>query len=132
MESDDAVEGQKLVTVTAASGVLLVSANVHGNWDDFARLRQIFLDSEALGERRVWIGVGDWVHGPSAERMEILARSGEPLYDYPDRTPELLRALFTLMDQFPGRVLSLCGNHEHAHIGGPRTRKFHDDEAQFL
>jgi hypothetical protein len=125
-------EGRKVVTVTASAGTLLVSADVHGNWDDFARLRQIFLDSEARGEKPVWLSVGDWVHGPSAERHDILGRDGAPLYDYPDRTPELLRALFSLMDQFPGRVLSLCGNHEHAHIGGPRTRKFHDDEAKVL
>jgi hypothetical protein len=125
-------EGPKLLTVAATSGVLFVSGDVHGNFEDFARLRQLFLESDARGEAPLWISVGDWVHGPSDERHEILARTGEPLYDYPDRTPEILRALFELMDRFAGRVLSLCGNHEHAHIGGPRTRKFHDDEAAFL
>jgi hypothetical protein len=123
---------RKLVTLGATEGTLLVSADVHGNCDDFCRLREIFLEADARGERPLWVSVGDWVHGPSAERHDVRARDGELLYDYPDRTPELLRQLFALMDRFPGRVLSLCGNHEHAHIGGPRTRKFHDDEAAFL
>ncbi len=88
---------------------------------DFARLRDLFLDG---GDDCVWIGVGDWVHGPSDTRRD--------LYDYPDRSAEILRELFALMDAHPGRVLSLLGNHEHAHIGGVRTSKFHDDEAAFL
>jgi hypothetical protein len=40
--------------------------------------------------------------------------------------------LFALMDRYPGRVISICGNHEHAHIGGYRTGKFHGDEAGHL
>ncbi|HEY0190444.1 MAG TPA: hypothetical protein VGC42_04930, partial [Kofleriaceae bacterium] len=56
----------------------------------------------------------------------------EPLYAYPDETPALLDGLFALMAQFGDRVLSVCGNHEHAHIGGRRTSKFHRDEAAFL
>jgi Calcineurin-like phosphoesterase len=117
-------EGPKVVIVGAGHGPVLVSADVHGHFEDFARLREIFLSSHARGEDPLWVSVGDWVHGPA----------GEPraLYDYPDRTPELLRGLFALMDAHPGRVLSILGNHEHAHIGGVRTSKFHDDEAAFL
>ncbi len=130
----NAVEGRKVSTLTQTRGRLMITADLHGNWDDFARLREIFLTLDARGEAPVWVSVGDWVHGPAAdaERDPITSRDGRPLYDYPDRSPDLVRALFVLMDQFPGRVLSVCGNHEHAHIGGPRTRKFHDDEAAFL
>ena len=32
----------------------------------------------------------------------------------------------------PEQVLFVLGNHDYAHLGGPRTRKFHDDEAAFL
>jgi hypothetical protein len=110
----------KVVTV-AHHGPVLVSADLHGHYQDFARLRDIFL---AGGDDCVWIGVGDWVHGPSDARRD--------LYDYPDSSGEILRELFALMDTYPGRVLSLLGNHEHAHIGGVRTSKFHDDEAAFL
>jgi hypothetical protein len=125
-------EGPKLCTVETR-GPILVSADVHGHYDDFARLRAIFLESDARGEQPTWVSVGDWVHGPSEdERRRVTTSDGEALYDYPDRTPELLRELFALMDAHAGRVVSLCGNHEHAHIGGRRTRKFHDDEAAHL
>lgn len=122
-----------LTLSSAQRGPVLISADLHGNWDDFARLRELFLASVGRGEDPVWIGVGDWVHGPDgADAVEILDEEGQPLYAYEDRSPEILRALFALMDQHPGRVLSLCGNHEYAHIGGPRTRKFHADEAAHL
>lgn len=83
-----------------------------------------------------WISVGDWVHGPAArdanDAYAIRDRDGVPLYDYPDETAAILVDYFALQQKFPDRVLSLAGNHEWAHFGGPRTRKFHDDEAAFL
>lgn len=127
------IEGPKVVTVEQRQGVALISADLHGNHEDFAALRDLFLAAEARGERPIWVSVGDWVHGPSpAGRRDILGNDGVPLFDYQDRTPEILDELFALMDRFPGRVLSLCGNHEHSHIGGPRTSKFHPDEAAAL
>ncbi len=48
-------DGKKVATVTASEGTLLVSTDLHGNWDDFARLRQVFLDSEARGEHPIWV-----------------------------------------------------------------------------
>lgn len=127
------VEGAKVLTIERASGVALISADVHGNWHDFARLRELFLASEARGEQPLWISVGDWVHGPAAgQRRDIDDARGKALYDYDDETPAVTEALFALMDDYPGRVVSLCGNHEWAHIGGRRTRKFHDDEAAHL
>jgi hypothetical protein len=126
-------EGPKVLTVDRAHGSVLVTADLHGNYEDFAALRGVFLDAEARGEEPMWVSVGDWVHGPSNDgRNPLLDRDGLPLYDYVDRTPEVLDELFALMDRFPGRVLSLCGNHEHSHIGGPRTGKFHLDEAAAL
>lgn len=121
-----------MLTLEGGAGPVLISADVHGNLADFERLRALFLASEARRERPVWISVGDWVHGPSPERAPILDEDGAPLYAYPDDTPALLAAYFALMDQFPAQVLSLCGNHEHAHIGGHRTGKFHRDEAAHL
>jgi hypothetical protein len=111
---------------------VLISSDVHGNLADFERLRELFLESEGRGERPVWISVGDWVHGPSPERHPVTDSEGVPLYAYPDETPALLERLFELMDRYPGQVYSVCGNHEHAHIGGRRTSKFHRDEAAFL
>jgi hypothetical protein len=127
------VEPAKVLTIERAAGPVLISADVHGNLRDFERLRDLFLASEARGEAPLWVSVGDWVHGPAlGQRRDVTDRYGAPLYDYPDQTPELLRGLFDLMDRYPDRVVSLCGNHEHAHIGGRRTRKFHQDEAAHL
>ncbi|MFN2550044.1 MAG: metallophosphoesterase [Myxococcales bacterium] len=120
-------EGRKLRTIEHRDGPVLVSTDLHGNLDDFHRLRAIFESAP----RCLWVSVGDWVHGPAdEERRDVTSDDGEPLYDYDDRSPELLEELFDLMDG--GRVVSLPGNHEHAHVGGKRTRKFHDDEAAFL
>lgn len=123
-----------MVTVTSTRGPVLVSADLHGNLADFERLRDLFLASEARGEQPMWISVGDWVHGPAddGDRRNAADRFGKPLYAYRDETPAILEALFALMDQFGDRVLSICGNHEHAHIGGRRTHKFHGDEAAHL
>lgn len=128
------MEGAKVVTVASMSGPVLISADLHGNLADFERLRDLFLASDARGEQPMWISVGDWVHGPTDERSrcDVLDRFGKPLYAYRDQTPAILEGLFALMDRFGDRVLSICGNHEHAHIGGRRTRKFHFDEAAHL
>lgn len=127
-------EGPKVVTVAGASGPVLVSADVHGNLADFEQLRDVFLASEARGEQPVWISTGDWVHGPPDEdaRRDVLDCHGEPLYAYRDETPAILEALFALMDRFGERVISICGNHEHAHIGGRQTQKFHANEPAHL
>jgi hypothetical protein len=127
-------EGPKVVTITSTRGPVLISADLHGNLADFERLRELFLASDSRGERPIWISVGDWVHGPSdnGERRNATDRFGAPLYAYRDETPAILEALFALMDRFGDRVLSVCGNHEHAHIGGRRTHKFHGDEAAHL
>jgi hypothetical protein len=127
-------EGPKVVTVASTRGAVLVSADLHGNLADFERLRDLFLASDARGEQPMWISVGDWVHGPpdEAARCDVLDRFGVPLYAYRDETPVILEQLFALMDRFGDRVISICGNHEHAHIGGRRTRKFHSDEAAHL
>ena len=127
-------EGPKVLTVAGTSGPILVSSDLHGNLADFERLRAVFLASEARGEHPMWISVGDWVHGPPDEgaRDDVLDRFGKPLYAYRDETPAILEALFGLMDRFGDRVLSLCGNHEHAHIGGRATQKFHPNEPAHL
>jgi hypothetical protein len=128
------VEGPKVVTVTGAAGPVLVSADLHGNLADFERLRDVFLASDARGEQPVWVSVGDWVHGPPdpTARVDVVDRFGVPLYAYRDETPAILDALFALMDRYGDRVVSICGNHEHAHIGGRHTQKFHANEAAHL
>ena len=51
---------------------------------------------------------------------------------YRDESPAILLGLQLLAERHPGRVVALLGNHEHAHIGGPRTAVFARDEAGAL
>jgi hypothetical protein len=122
-----------MVTIGAERGTLLVSADVHGNLADFVALRTLFLDELAGGRDIWWVSVGDWVHGPGAlDRHPVCDRDGAPLYAYADESKQLIAEWFALQDAHPDRAISLCGNHEWSHFGGPRTHKFHRDEASFL
>jgi len=110
-------------------GSLLVSADLHGNWDDFARLRDVWRSLAAPdGTPAQWVILGDLVHGPSDE-----ARRQRPnLLDYEDRSAVLIDAVSGLRDEHPEHVHYVLGNHDHAHLGGPPTTKFHPDEAAHL
>jgi hypothetical protein len=115
------------------AGTLMVSADLHGNLEDFLRLESLFEEALAAGEDRIWVGLGDWVHGPHpARKKSTLGWAGEELYGYPDESVALLERLAALEARHPGRFFSLLGNHEHAHLGGKKVQKYHPDEAAFL
>ncbi len=109
-------------------GALLVSTDLHGNLEDFERLRALFAELSTAEAPAHWVILGDLVHGPDDEARELFPE----LYGYEDRSPELVEALVRLMEAHPAQVHYVLGNHDHAHVGGPRTRKFHADEAAAL
>jgi len=110
-----------------ASGRLLVATDIQGNLKDFLRMMALF---EASPEDSVLIFTGDLVHGPDEYTEHHWPDYlGTP---YRDESPEVVRAFMEARGRYPGRVHCLLGNHEHAHVGGPRTAKFHDDEARVL
>lgn len=85
---------------------------------------------EASPEDTFLVFTGDLVHGPDPETEENWPDFlGTP---YRDESPAVLGAFVEAQRRYPGRVYCLLGNHEHAHVGGPRTAKFHMDEAQVL
>lgn len=104
-------------------GKLLVTTDVHGNLRDFERMEAIYDELCQADQLVYWLMLGDLVHGPGLQ-----ARSRRPeLYDWPDASPEIVRrAICRTKDP---NVDFILGNHDHAHIGGPRTRKFYPDEA---
>lgn len=108
-----------------ASGPLLVSTDLHGNAEDFARLHAVF---QGLGPRAHWVLLGDLVHGPS----ESARRSDPERCGYEDASPELVDRVFELRESWPERVHVVLGNHDHGHVGGAHTGKFHDDEVAAL
>ncbi len=111
-----------------ARGRCLVSTDLHGDLDAFVALRARFVDLLRDDPASHWVQLGDWVHGPDPE-----TQSREPaLYGYPDRSWAVLEALREAQARWPGQVHGVLGNHDMAHLGGRRTRKFHPDEAAFL
>ncbi len=111
-----------------ARGLLLVSPDLHGNWEDFCRLKAIFTEMLAEDPDAQWVQLGDVVHGPDPK-----ARPRWPeLYDFEDASEALVQGFVDLQDHVPGQVHVILGNHEWAHIGGRPTRKFWPDEAAHL
>jgi len=119
------------VRVLPAHGRLLISTDLHGNREDFERLRALFFrEREAADDPTAvhWALLGDLVHGPSDR-----ARERDPeRFGYQDESPWLVEAVIELREQLPDNVHLLLGNHDHGHIGGPHTSKFHADEVVAL
>ncbi|MBX7096970.1 MAG: metallophosphoesterase [Myxococcaceae bacterium] len=110
-----------------AHGILLVGTDLQGNLADGRKLLERF---EAEGPDAQLVLTGDVVHGPHDDLQDAWPDFlGTP---YRDETPALLELVWQAQARFPGRVHALLGNHEHSHVGGPVTSKFHDDEAQAL
>jgi hypothetical protein len=107
-------------------GRLLVGTDLQGNLGDFRQLMKHF---EATPD--AWLVLtGDLVHGPDeATCARWPLHLGTP---YRDESPALVEAFLEAQRRYPGRVHCLLGNHDHAHIGGPVTAKFYDDEGAAL
>ncbi len=107
-----------------AAGTLLVCTDLQGNLGDFERMVSLW---RAEGDDTVLVFTGDLVHGPSPDVVaDWPPHLGTP---YADESAALLRRFEALRCE---RLLSLMGNHEHAHVGGPKVPKFYDDEAAVL
>jgi hypothetical protein len=121
-----------------ASGRLLVVADLHGNLRDFLAVAAMFerLFETAVSSEVFLLFLGDLLHGPYLPRgqwqsseKDLPFLHGRP---YRDQSPAVLLGVSELMMRHPRRVFTLLGNHEHAHIGGPRTSLFARDEAVAL
>ncbi|MDP1823339.1 MAG: metallophosphoesterase [Archangium sp.] len=110
-----------------AKGTLVIGTDLQGNLRDFEQLHRRFT---ALGSDAHLVLTGDLVHGPDEETVKQWPDFlGTP---YRDESPALIDALVEAQRAAPGRVHCLMGNHDHSHLGGPVTQKFHDDEPATL
>jgi hypothetical protein len=117
------------VLTLPARGTLVVATDLHGNLGDFEAVVARFEALRDKDMRPQLVVCGDLVHGPAI----LPAAWPEHLGTfYEDRSVELLAAAEALQRGHPGQVHYLLGNHEHAHLGGPRLDKFHPDEAATL
>ncbi len=111
-----------------ARGRAILCTDLHGNLGDFLQVVAAFRAAYAdTGGQAYLLFTGDLVHGPIYPRRRWPEHLGS---FYEDRTAELLEAFVALQQEYPGRVFSLIGNHEHSHVGGPHTRKFHKDPSE--
>ena len=104
------------------TGGLWVCTDLQGNLPDYERMKELQQPDEVL------LFLGDLVHGPGG-----WADDHWPEY-LGTRYVDESRALILDFEQQSRskRMLALMGNHEHAHVGGPRVAKFHKDEAAVL
>lgn len=112
-----------------SAGPLLLSTDLHGNLDDFRRMRELFLELRSVHGRCQLLFSGDLIHGPCYAREEWPNYLGT---FYLDRSAALLDELMALGADYPDEVHCLLGNHEHSHIGGPHTPKFWEDETAYF
>lgn len=105
-----------------------MSTDLHGNFADFERLRAIFREEHAKDPGTHWAILGDLVHGPS----EVAATAEPELYGYRDESWAIVRGVMELCRELPERVHFVLGNHDHGHVGGQHTSKFHADEVARL
>ncbi len=112
--------------VLPARGRALVSTDLHGNLDDFSALRARFHALRADDPETHWVLAGDLVHGPDD------ASRGHAIYGYEDASAVLVREVSALLARHPEHVHLLLGNHDHGHVGGQHTSKFHPDEVVAL
>ncbi|HVI01717.1 MAG TPA: metallophosphoesterase [Enhygromyxa sp.] len=125
------MDGSRRVRILPDHGRLLISTDLHGNREDFERLQAVFFELREAAEDPStvhWALLGDLVHGPSDS-----ARQRDPVrFGYADESPWLVEAVIALRERLPDNVHVLLGNHDHGHIGGPHTSKFHADEVLAL
>lgn len=118
-----AIERYGKVIRIPPQGRAILCTDLHGNLQDFERVVAAFREAleEQSGEAYL-LFTGDLVHGPCYDEETWPQHLGDY---YPDQSVELVEAFEELRLEFPDRVDSLIGNHEHSHVGGPHTRKFH-------
>ena len=113
------------VAYAVGPGVLIIGTDLHGNYDDFCALQTLFLDALRAQEDPLLLLTGDFFHGPEIPKEDWPDHLGDFYWDHSET---ILEDLLLLQHAFPGRVLGLLGNHDHGHVGGPHTSKFHADE----
>ncbi|MBA3874492.1 MAG: metallophosphoesterase [Anaerolineae bacterium] len=87
------------------SGKAMVVTDLHGAWDAYQRLRDLFLEQQAKGEVDHFVICGDLIHN---EGMEEVDASLDMLLDVMALQAELGK----------DKVIMLLGNHELPHIYG--------------
>ncbi len=119
----------RMVGRLPSEGILLIATDLQGNLVDFERMIELY-HVEARQQPTVLAFCGDLIHGPPPELQAPGAWPWHLGTRYEDASAELLLRFEELI--YAEQVLSVMGNHEHAHVGGPVVPKFYPDEAAVL
>lgn len=87
------------------SGVAMVITDLHGDWDVYRRLRDLFLEGRAAKRFDRFVICGDLIHNESAE-------------EHDSSLDMLLDVMALQADMGEDTVVMLLGNHELPHIYG--------------
>jgi len=104
----DALDLSQITTwlrvVSLDDGVAMVVTDLHGNWDDYRRYRDRFLELEHAGQADYLIFTGDLIHS-----------EGPPETDH---SLDIVLNLLELRETLGSRLICLLGNHELPHLYG--------------
>ena len=89
---------------TIEEGVIMVVADLHGDWEAYQRYRDRFFELRAAGQADILVFLGDLIH---AEGTNIV-----------DQSLEIVLDVKRLQAEHGTAVLYLCGNHELPHMYG--------------
>lgn len=109
-------------------GTLLISTDLHGEYRDFERLREIFFELLATDPDTHWAILGDMVHGPDDSKQAFLPDS----LSYLDESLTIVEGILQLQAAYPQQIHFVLGNHDYGHVGGPHTSKYYPDEVEAL
>ncbi len=110
------------VVVFPNKGNLLVCSDLHGNKEDYLQMLNLFESELKNLEETYLLFLGDLIHGPDENSK----------FNYIDESEFIIDHFMKMQKVYDGKIFSLLGNHEHGHVGGPHTPKFHQDEVLFL
>ncbi len=86
-------------------GLAMVVTDLHGSWEVYRRLRDLFLDQQAKGQVDRLVLCGDLIHSDGPDEI--------------DASLEMMLDVMSLQAEFgTNRVIMLLGNHELPHIYG--------------
>jgi Calcineurin-like phosphoesterase len=87
------------------NGIAMIVTDLHGAWDVYCRLRDLFLSQQAAGRVDHLVICGDLIHNEGTEEV--------------DASLDMLLDVMTMQTELgQNRVVMLLGNHELPHIYG--------------
>jgi hypothetical protein len=83
---------------------MVVVADLHGDWEAYARCRDRFVELRASGQADWLLFAGDLIHREPG--------------DGPDQSLDIVLDILALRDTYGDAIIALCGNHELPHLYG--------------